>query len=122
MVQSPIHATHSSWAPFLHQISIYPGIKKVEANLKDQLVFVEGTAPPSSIVTAIQNTGRDAILRGSGTTDSTHWLHLLFASTLHLLTENYYSQAPLSVSSKHTPLPSPIRSVAWPGWSRSRPT
>ncbi|KAJ5811241.1 Heavy metal-associated domain HMA [Penicillium robsamsonii] len=46
------------------------GINKVEANLKDQLVFVEGTAPPSSIVTAIENTGRDAILRGSGTTDS----------------------------------------------------
>ncbi|KAJ5569805.1 superoxide dismutase copper chaperone Lys7 [Penicillium hispanicum] len=46
------------------------GIKKVDANLKDQLVFIEGTAPPSSIVTAIQNTGRDAILRGSGTTNS----------------------------------------------------
>ncbi|KAJ5485097.1 Superoxide dismutase 1 copper chaperone [Penicillium diatomitis] len=46
------------------------GVQKVDANLQDQLVFVEGTAPPSSIVTAIQDTGRDAILRGSGTTDS----------------------------------------------------
>ncbi|KAJ5915225.1 hypothetical protein N7454_011120 [Penicillium verhagenii] len=46
------------------------GIQKVEANLKDQLVFIEGTAPPSSIVSVIQDTGRDAILRGSGTTDS----------------------------------------------------
>ncbi|KAJ6124024.1 hypothetical protein N7471_011341 [Penicillium samsonianum] len=46
------------------------GINKVEANLKDQLVFIEGTAPPSAIVTAIEGTGRDAILRGSGTTDS----------------------------------------------------
>ncbi|OJJ46602.1 hypothetical protein ASPZODRAFT_16356 [Penicilliopsis zonata CBS 506.65] len=46
------------------------GIKKVEANLENQLVFVEGTAPPSSIVSAIQGTGRDAILRGSGSTDS----------------------------------------------------
>ncbi|KAJ5501300.1 Superoxide dismutase copper chaperone [Penicillium expansum] len=46
------------------------GINKVEANLKDQLVFIEGTAPPSSIVTAIESTGRDAILRGSGTTNS----------------------------------------------------
>ncbi|KAF4214746.1 hypothetical protein CNMCM5878_008936 [Aspergillus fumigatiaffinis] len=46
------------------------GIKKVEANLKDQLIFIEGTAPPSSIVTAIQSTGRDAILRGSGTSNS----------------------------------------------------
>ncbi|KAJ5938656.1 copper chaperone [Penicillium verhagenii] len=49
-----------------------PGIQKVEANLKDQLVFIEGTAPPSSIVSVIQDTGRDAILRGSGTTDSTY--------------------------------------------------
>ncbi|RAK91068.1 superoxide dismutase copper chaperone Lys7 [Aspergillus costaricaensis CBS 115574] len=46
------------------------GINKVEANLKDQLVFIEGTAPPSSIVSAIQATGRDAILRGSGTSNS----------------------------------------------------
>ncbi|KAJ5113255.1 superoxide dismutase copper chaperone Lys7 [Penicillium angulare] len=46
------------------------GIKKVDTNLKDQLVFIEGTAPPSSIVSVIQDTGRDAILRGSGTTNS----------------------------------------------------
>ncbi|EAW13849.1 copper chaperone CCS1 [Aspergillus clavatus NRRL 1] len=46
------------------------GINKVEANLKDQLVFIEGTAPPSSIVNAIQATGRDAILRGSGTSNN----------------------------------------------------
>jgi len=42
------------------------GIQKVEANLKDQLVIIEGTAAPSAIVAAIQSTGRDAILRGSG--------------------------------------------------------
>ncbi|KAL1967053.1 hypothetical protein VTN77DRAFT_3577 [Rasamsonia byssochlamydoides] len=52
--------------------SIYKlkGINKVEARLKDQLVLVEGTAAPSSIVAAIQGTGRDAILRGSGTSNS----------------------------------------------------
>lgn len=42
------------------------GIHSVEANLKDQLVLVEGTAAPSAIVSAIESTGRDAILRGSG--------------------------------------------------------
>ncbi|KAI1331141.1 Cu,Zn superoxide dismutase-like protein [Xylariaceae sp. FL0255] len=42
------------------------GITKVDANLKDQLVAVEGTAAPSAIVSAIEATGRDAILRGSG--------------------------------------------------------
>ncbi|KAK2850664.1 hypothetical protein FQN49_005444 [Arthroderma sp. PD_2] len=46
------------------------GIKKVEANLKDQLVMVEGTAAPSAIVAAIQGTGRDAILRGSGSSNN----------------------------------------------------
>ncbi|KAK5806424.1 hypothetical protein VI817_000682 [Penicillium citrinum] len=51
----------------LHKLD---GIQKVDANLKEQLVFIEGTAPPSSIVSAIQDTGRDAILRGSGTTNS----------------------------------------------------
>ena len=42
----------------------------MEANLRDQLVFIEGTAAPSSIVAAIQDTGRDAILRGSGASNS----------------------------------------------------
>ncbi|KAK1779297.1 superoxide dismutase [Copromyces sp. CBS 386.78] len=46
-----------------------PGITKVEANLKDQLLTIEGTAAPSAIVDTIQTTGRDAILRGSGTSN-----------------------------------------------------
>jgi copper chaperone for superoxide dismutase len=45
-------------------------ITKVEANLKDQLISVEGSAAPSTIVEAIQETGRDAILRGSGASNS----------------------------------------------------
>jgi len=51
-------------------LSKLSGIQKVDANLKEQLVAVEGTAPPSAIAAAIQATGRDAILRGSGTTNS----------------------------------------------------
>jgi copper chaperone for superoxide dismutase len=46
------------------------GIKNVEGNLKDQLISVKGTAAPSAIVEAIQATGRDAILRGSGASNS----------------------------------------------------
>ncbi|KAJ6781139.1 hypothetical protein PWT90_04858 [Aphanocladium album] len=55
------------------------GITKVEGNLKDQLIAVEGSAwltassaaaAPSKIVEAIQDTGRDAILRGSGSSNS----------------------------------------------------
>ena len=46
------------------------GITKVEANLQEQLVFIEGTAAPSAIVSAIEATGRDAVLRGSGNSNS----------------------------------------------------
>ncbi|KAF4454730.1 putative LYS7-copper chaperone for superoxide dismutase Sod1p [Fusarium austroafricanum] len=46
------------------------GISHVEGNLKDQLITVKGTAAPSAIVEAIQATGRDAILRGSGASNS----------------------------------------------------
>ncbi|ORY02954.1 superoxide dismutase copper chaperone-like protein, partial [Clohesyomyces aquaticus] len=46
------------------------GINKVTANLQDQLVSIEGTAAPSAIVEAIQATGRDAILRGTGKSNS----------------------------------------------------
>ncbi|GAB7351432.1 hypothetical protein MBLNU459_g2098t1 [Dothideomycetes sp. NU459] len=46
------------------------GIQNVHANLQQQLVSVQGTAAPSAIVQAIQDTGRDAILRGSGKSDS----------------------------------------------------
>lgn len=70
----------------LHQLK---GVNKVEGNLKDQLISVEGSgkkihhlrrftktnaavspAAPSAIVEAIQATGRDAILRGSGGSNS----------------------------------------------------
>jgi len=51
-------------------LSKLTGIQKVDANLKEQLVAIEGTAAPSAIVSAIQATGRDAILRGSGSSNS----------------------------------------------------
>ncbi|MCJ1373719.1 copper chaperone [Loxospora ochrophaea] len=46
------------------------GINTVTASLPNQTVSITGTAPPSAIVAAIQSTGRDAILRGSGVSDS----------------------------------------------------
>jgi copper chaperone for superoxide dismutase len=42
----------------------------VSADLKAQLIHITGNAAPSAIVSAIQDTGRDAILRGSGTAES----------------------------------------------------
>jgi len=62
---SAIHARHSA------SNRRYTGITKITANLQDQVVSVEGTAAPSAIVDAIQATGRDAILRGSGKSNST---------------------------------------------------
>ncbi|EMR72755.1 putative superoxide dismutase 1 copper chaperone protein [Eutypa lata UCREL1] len=46
------------------------GITNVDVSLKDQLVTVEGTAAPSTIVSTIEETGRDAILRGSGSSNT----------------------------------------------------
>ncbi|KAK6436846.1 copper chaperone [Oleoguttula sp. CCFEE 5521] len=46
------------------------GISNVSADLKAQLIHITGTTAPSSIVSAIQDTGRDAILRGSGKAES----------------------------------------------------
>ncbi|KIW08018.1 uncharacterized protein PV09_00963 [Verruconis gallopava] len=47
-----------------------PGIVNVTGDVSSGLVHITGTAAPSSIVSAIQSTGRDAILRGSGRPDS----------------------------------------------------
>jgi copper chaperone for superoxide dismutase len=46
------------------------GIHNVSANLQDQLISITGTTAPSKIVSAIEATGRDAILRGSGKAES----------------------------------------------------
>ncbi|KYK56662.1 hypothetical protein DCS_03664 [Drechmeria coniospora] len=46
------------------------GVTKVEGNLKEQHISIKGSAPPSAILEAIQATGRDAILRGSGASNS----------------------------------------------------
>ncbi|KAF2089870.1 superoxide dismutase copper chaperone-like protein [Saccharata proteae CBS 121410] len=47
-----------------------PGITSVSADLSTQLVSITGTASPTSIVATIEATGRDAILRGSGASNS----------------------------------------------------
>lgn len=47
-----------------------PGISNVSASLAENLISITGTAAPSSIVAAIEGTGRDAILRGSGKAES----------------------------------------------------
>nr|POE89825.1 superoxide dismutase 1 copper chaperone [Quercus suber] len=51
----------------LHKLD---GISSVSADLSSQLISITGTAAPSAIVSAIQSTGRDAILRGSGKAES----------------------------------------------------
>lgn len=46
------------------------GIQSTSFSLASQLVTTTGTAPPSSIISSIQSTGRPAILRGSGSPNS----------------------------------------------------
>lgn len=50
--------------------STLPGVTHISTDLPSQLVAITGNAAPSSLVTAIQSTGRDAILRGTGKDNS----------------------------------------------------
>ena len=56
--------THSN-----HATKKFIGVNNVDADLAKQVISVEGTVSPSSIVEAIKSTGRDAILRGTGGAD-----------------------------------------------------
>lgn len=46
------------------------GIESVDCKLVDQIVSVTGTSAPSQIVKAVQNIGKDAIVRGTGLPNS----------------------------------------------------
>lgn len=46
------------------------GVSKYDIDLKSNLVTTEGSVPPSEIVKAIQSTGKDAIIRGTGAPNS----------------------------------------------------
>jgi copper chaperone for superoxide dismutase len=46
------------------------GITDVQCDIENQIVSVTGTAAPSQVVKAIQSTGRDAIVRGTGQPNS----------------------------------------------------
>ncbi|KAH3667078.1 hypothetical protein WICMUC_005425 [Wickerhamomyces mucosus] len=49
---------------------IMPGISKFDIDLENQRVSVEGTEPPSNIIKAIQDVGKDPIIRGTGKPNS----------------------------------------------------
>jgi hypothetical protein len=68
------------------------GIDKVTANLEDQLVSVQGTAAPSAIVAALQASGRDAILRGSGKSDSEYAQPIKCSRSLTCSCHDYHLQ------------------------------
>ncbi|RYP08250.1 hypothetical protein DL764_001984 [Monosporascus ibericus] len=65
--QNKVKAPFQSVSDSLYSLE---GIAKVDVSLKDQLVTVEGTVSPSAIVRVIEATGRDAILRGSGASNT----------------------------------------------------
>lgn len=47
-------------------LNVLPGVKDLSFDLKQQMLSVNGTAPPSSIIRALEKCGRDAIIRGTG--------------------------------------------------------
>ena len=47
-------------------LSSIPGINTFKVSLENQSVLVEGSVAPSKITRALRETGRAAILRGSG--------------------------------------------------------
>jgi copper chaperone for superoxide dismutase len=47
-------------------LSEIPGIKDFKVSLEQQSVLVDGVVAPSKITKALRDTGRAAILRGSG--------------------------------------------------------
>jgi copper chaperone for superoxide dismutase len=47
-----------------------PGVNSFDVNLRNNIVTTVGLAPPSLIVSSIQKTGRDAIIRGTGKPNS----------------------------------------------------
>jgi len=51
-------------------LSAVPSIGRFDVDLASQLVYIQGSAPPSLVIKSIQATGRDAILRGSGAPNS----------------------------------------------------
>lgn len=51
-------------------LSSVAGCDKFDIDLQNKRVSVEGTAPPSHIIQAIQDTGRDVIIRGTGKPNS----------------------------------------------------
>ena len=93
-----------------------PGINTVTASLPNQTVSITGTAPPSAIVAAIQSTGRDAILRGSGVSDSESLPSLLASqptfSSVHL--HSMFSGAAVCILETHAPAHqlNPVRGLA----------
>ena len=62
--------------------SLRKGIKSTTFSLTSQLLSITGTAPPSAVISTIQSTGRPAILRGSGATNSMCFPPFLFTFPL----------------------------------------
>ncbi|MCJ1285653.1 hypothetical protein MMC26_004994 [Xylographa opegraphella] len=92
------------------------GVAGIEASLATQTLTVTGTAAPSAIVSAIQSTGRDAILRGSGASNGTSRIPPPYP---HAHTVNQHPTFPppigaaVSILESHDPdTRSPVRGLA----------
>ena len=78
-------------------LSKLPGVQETTFSIPLKLVTTKGTEPPSTIISAIQSTGRAAILRGSGRANS---------AAVCIL------ETPPSLEASPTIQPSPVRGLA----------
>ncbi|KAL8835696.1 MAG: hypothetical protein Q9170_003198, partial [Blastenia crenularia] len=63
-------ASPTSKAPYPKSKRKPPGITSTTFSIPSRLITITSTSPPSTLISTIQSTGRDAILRGTGKPNS----------------------------------------------------
>ncbi|KAI4211657.1 MAG: hypothetical protein LQ351_005560 [Letrouitia transgressa] len=88
------------------------GISSTSFSLPSHLVTITSTSPPSHLISAIQSTGRDAILRGSGAPNTAAVCILETLPPLTLSSSQADTTTTTSSSSSSSSTTSPVRGLA----------
>ncbi|KAJ2453035.1 copper chaperone [Coemansia sp. RSA 2424] len=69
-IQLAVDMTCQSCVDDIHSVlGAVPGVDKIDVSLDDKRVVVEGKAGPSAVLKAIKDTGRAAVVRGTGSSN-----------------------------------------------------
>ncbi|KAJ2738842.1 copper chaperone [Coemansia sp. BCRC 34301] len=69
-VQLAVDMTCQSCVDDIHSVlSAVPGVAHIDISLDEKRVVVEGTAGPSAVLKALKDTGRAAVVRGTGSSN-----------------------------------------------------